>query len=165
MTFGLNPNSTETEAEFQVAAVAAASAAAAQNNSSGGTSKGVKIGVSIGVILFALLVALALGAFFMHRRRQARAATTAVAAAPPYEVAAGFDHYAAEHKSYNQGEAKPPVPTKNYELAATRAKDMNSRHELASPPVELAGSRFSDHIRQEASSPRNEGSFYRDGSL
>ncbi|KIM95108.1 hypothetical protein OIDMADRAFT_172245 [Oidiodendron maius Zn] len=154
MTFGLNPNSTETEAEFQGAAVAEASAAAAQNKSSGGASKGVKIGVSIGVIVFALVLALALGALFMHRRRQA------LAASPPYEVGAGIDHYAAEHKYYTQGEAKPPVPTKNYELADTRTNDMYSRHELASPPVELAGSRFSDHLRQETSSPPHQGSFY-----
>jgi hypothetical protein len=149
MTFGLNPNSTETEAEFQAAATA-------ENKSSGGTSKAVKIGVSIGVVIFALLVALAVGAFFMRRRRQANAI------APVYEVAAGLDHYAAEHKDYTQGGTKPPV--KNYELPANRDGAVNSRHELASPPAELAGSRFSDHVRQQASSPPHQGSFYRDDS-
>jgi hypothetical protein len=154
MAFGLNPNSTETEAEFQAAAEAESSGAANAKSSGGGTSKAVKIGVSIGVIVFALLVAGALGAFFIRRRRQ-------VQAAPPYVAAAELDHYAAEHKAYDQAEVKPPVPMKNYELSSTRANDAAPRQELASPPAELAGSRFSENMPEEASTPL-QGSFYRD---
>lgn len=138
MTFGLNPNSTETEAQFQNAAEAQASATAKNKSSGGGTSTGVKIGVSIGVILFALLVFAALGAFFLHRRRQARSSMP-----PGYETAAELDLDASEPKGYGPAEMKPPVPAKNYELSTSRA---DSRHELASPAVELPGSKFSEHV-------------------
>jgi hypothetical protein len=138
MTFGLNPNSTETEAQFLNAAEAQASATAKNKSSGGGTSTGVKIGVSIGVILFALLVFAALGAFFLHRRRQARSSIP-----PGYEAAAELDLYASEPKGYGPAEMKPPVPAKNYELSTSRA---DSRHELGSPAVELPGSKFSEHV-------------------
>jgi hypothetical protein len=148
MTFGLNPNSSETEAEFQAAAIAETTVA--ENKSSGGTSKGVKIGVSIGVILFSLLVAAVLIAFLIHRRRKYQAA-------PPYDGAPP-DHNAYENKPYDT-ENKPPVPEKNHELSASLGKNLGSspRYELASPPVELAGSRF-DHYPD----PPNQGSFYRE---
>jgi MYXO-CTERM domain-containing protein len=161
MTFALNPNSTETEAEFQAAAQAESSAlsAASKNKSSeGGTSKGVKIGVSLGVIAFALLVAAALGLFFVRRRRQAQSRP------PGYATAAELDLYAGDRKDSDDAEVKPPVPSKNYELATTRANPPMPRHELASLPAELAGSRFSEHVvspKDETTQP-HQGSFYLD---
>jgi hypothetical protein len=158
MTFGLNPNSTETEAEFEAAAKAEASAASKNKSSGGGTSKGVKIGVSIGVIAFVLLVAAALGAFFVRRRRQAQSMP------PGYATAAELDLSAVDRKDYDSEEVKPPVPLKNYELATTRARAATPRHELASPPAELAVSRFSEHVvsPQDETSPPHQGSFYRE---
>lgn len=149
MTFGLNPNSTESEAQFQNAAEAEASTAAKNKSSGGGTSTGVKVGVSIGVILFALLVFAALGAFFLHRRRQARSSMP-----PGYETAAELDFDGSELKGYG-AEMKPPVPAKNYELSTTRAEP---RHELDTPVVELPGSRFNEHV--DGSPPGNERTFY-----
>jgi hypothetical protein len=96
-----------------------------------------------------------MAAFFVHRLRKAQAT-------PPYEAAPELGHYAANHKDYDQAEIKPLVPTNNYELATTRANEINlsaPRHELASPPAELAGTRFNEHM-QDASRPPQQGSFY-----
>jgi hypothetical protein len=114
IAFGLNPNSSETEADFQVAAEAEAKIS---SKSSGGTSKAVNIGVSIGVIIFALLVGAALAVFLIRRPRKAQSAAS-------YEVS-DLDHYAADHKDCGQAEIKPPVPPKNYELATNG--DQNRR--------------------------------------
>jgi MYXO-CTERM domain-containing protein len=143
MIFGLNPNSTETAAEFEGVAMAEAGPAAestspaAEGKSSGGNSKALEIGISLGVIIFALLVAAALAAFFVHRRRRGIRIPE-------------LDHYAAEHKDYNQADIKPLAPKENYELETIQAKENNHvalrhennhvalRHELASLPAELA---------------------------
>jgi hypothetical protein len=141
MTFGLNPNSTQTETEFQSAAQPEASATAKRKSSRGGGTSGVKIGVSIGVVVFALLVFAALGAFFLHRRRQARSIP------PGYAAAAELDLDAAKPKGYDYPELKPQVPAKNHELSTTGAHGVqpaSPRHELASPLAELSASKFSE---------------------
>jgi MYXO-CTERM domain-containing protein len=141
MTFGLNPNSTETEAEFEGVAMAEAApgaeskSPAAENKSSGGTPKALEIGISLGVIVFALLVAAAFAAFFVHRRRRG------IRIPELDHYAAELDHYAAEHKDYNQADIKPLAPKEDYELETIQAKENNHvvlRHELASLPPELA---------------------------
>jgi hypothetical protein len=140
MTFGLNPNSSETEAEFQGVAMAEASTAAenkpssegTSHGSSGGTSTAVKIGVSIGVVIFALLVAAAFfRASFVHRRQRQGIQI-------PELPELGLPDFAS--KDYNQAKIKPPVPIENYELVTTDSKAENLvalRHELASPVAEL----------------------------
>jgi hypothetical protein len=130
MTFGLNPNSTETEAEFQGTAIA-------QNKSSGGTSKAVKIGVSIGVILFALIVSACIAAFIVHHRWKRNAS-------PAYD-GPPEGHYAGDNKT----EDKPPVPLKKHELYTPVGQELDSpapQYELPDrAPVELAGSRVNPH--------------------
>jgi hypothetical protein len=136
MTFGLNPNSSETEASFQGAAMSQ------KNNSSDGTSRGVKIGVSVGVIVGALLIAALLALFLMSCRRRARATAAAAAgsSAPAYDnPPATYYPY-----GYHTAEAeRPPVPEKPYVLRQELDTETPQYELPDSPPAELAASRFS----------------------
>lgn len=129
MAFGLNPNSAETMAEFlRVASAEASPPAETESKPSGGTSKGVKIGVSVGVVVFVLLIAAGVWAFFIHRRRKAIAAP-----APPAEIGAGQDHYAAENKGYKNHELPTP---------GTAAHELASNPHHHQEPAELANLRY-----------------------
>jgi hypothetical protein len=155
ITFGLNPNSSQTEAEFQQAAMTETDIT--QTKSSAGTSKSVKIGVSVGVVLFALLAAASLTAFLIYHRRKTQAAS--------HENGQGLDNWNYDQKTSNSPELRPRVPSKNYELSATRSQQINlpvMRYELPSSPVELSSSRSSSGRMFNTASPPHQGSFYRE---
>lgn len=127
------------------------------SKSSGGTSKSVKIGVSVGVVVLALLVAAALAAFLLYHRRKNEAA--------PHESGQGPDNWNYDQKTSDTPDQRPRVPSKNYELSATRSQDIDlpvMRYELPGSPIQRPSSRASSGRIFNTASPPHQGSFYRE---
>ena len=122
MVFGLNPTSSQTEAQFQTLAMS--------STTSSGLSKGAKAGVAIGVIIFVATVFAGLTFFLLRRRRNQ--------AAPPYDGPPA-DYYTMDDKE----DHPPPLPAKEYELESPWGQGLyvpGRQFELAGHgPSELSG--------------------------